>query len=537
MESRLARNHRFIGIVLILAVSVAFTAIQVRHSLVAGRLADPPTWDDVAYLDDAAIRLHELHTWAFADFLTRLVNDPPHSLYSAAMATVGFCLLGVHDWVPYAMNGVWLVVLLGSISSLVRRAAGWQWILLFVFVLTVPLAAILITEYRPDPAWGVSAAMAVFSVLRWRWVGSSRWHQIGTGLWFTAALMCKTSTFPLTLLTVGTAWLLALICDRAEHREAFTVRRFAATLFWASLPVLIIAMPYYVFERKFIFGYVYQTLLGPDRNHWIVRGTWLDRARYFLDGGGRVMLRNHFYLLILIIVVGGPGWIRNNLLRRDCIAVNRLRRGSCIAAITFIAYLVPAVNPTKNPFFGAEFEFLCLLSAVALIDALIESPNRFARLLGNGLLIATSLTGLACVRFPAPVGAAREPDTTRLVRLIISTVQVNSSAEPKVYLAVVGGRLNTSTLDYVSRQSGRAIVFSQPAYNATLTQVVENLDQYDFIVAGQTGAADLINAWPLDRLADQSLASIRADPRFVLAAQLDTSNKKRLLIFRHVRRL
>jgi hypothetical protein len=533
MEPLLNRKQSWIGISAILGISALFTVLQIRHSLAAGRLADPPTWDDVVYLDDAAIRLHEIQTQPFGHFLTAMVQNPPHSLYSVAMATLGFYCGGIRDWVPYATNGLWLVALLFSVRSLIRRSAIWQTALLFAFVLTMPLVSILITEYRPDLPWGVSSAMAVFSVLRWRWVGSSRRHQLATGLWFAAALICKTSTFPLTLMTVGIAWLLAIACDRAERPTSFTPKNVAATVLWASLPTLLIAVPYYAVEAKPIFGYIFQTLLGPDRNRWIVQGTWLDRARYFLDGGGKVMLRNHFYLLAVILIAGGLLWIKSSLTQA---CPPQLRRGLCIAAVTFIAYFVPALNPVKNPFFGAEFQFLLLLSAIALIDALVASSERSIRHLGNGILIAASLTGLGCYRFPAPVGTTREPDTSHLVQVIVSTAQNSSIPQPKVFLAVIGRRLNTSTLDYVSRQTGKHISFTQPAYNATIAQITSNLDQYDFIVAGETGVGDVINPWTPNQLAGETLAIIEADPNFKLSSQLETRTNKRLFIYRHLPR-
>src|SRR6516162_8272129 len=116
-------------ILILLLVSAFYTANVIQWSLRYSRLAGDPVADDVGYLIDGFERLNVLDTAGFHAFCNSLIQAPPHSPWSTALATLAFALMGVHDWAPYILNGflVFLLLLVAwdlvEVGSVVSRAA------------------------------------------------------------------------------------------------------------------------------------------------------------------------------------------------------------------------------------------------------------------------------------------------------------------------------------------------------------------------------------------------------------------------------
>ncbi len=103
---------------LIVTLSAIYTFVILQYSFQKGRLAQEITYDDVDYFQDGLQRLNLLHEKGLIEFIKNYVRQPPHSPSASLLAAVGFILLGVHDWAPYAMNCVLVVILLWFTWSL-----------------------------------------------------------------------------------------------------------------------------------------------------------------------------------------------------------------------------------------------------------------------------------------------------------------------------------------------------------------------------------------------------------------------------------
>src|SRR5689334_4706711 len=100
---------RRIGLYLVL--SALFTMIMVNYSLRYGRLAVGPTDDDCNYMVDALQRLNILFH-SPKQFAHNLIQFPPHSPFSSALAIVAFLVFGLHQWAPYVANGLIVFMML-----------------------------------------------------------------------------------------------------------------------------------------------------------------------------------------------------------------------------------------------------------------------------------------------------------------------------------------------------------------------------------------------------------------------------------------
>jgi hypothetical protein len=110
-------------LLLVLSAGILFTAFALQWSFQNGRLTRDPSFDDVVYFVDGMERMQTLYDHGFGGLLRGLFRNPPHSPWSTGLALFSFLVLGVHDWAPYLVNGILVVLFLG-LSLLVARPRG-----------------------------------------------------------------------------------------------------------------------------------------------------------------------------------------------------------------------------------------------------------------------------------------------------------------------------------------------------------------------------------------------------------------------------
>src|SRR5207248_705840 len=94
------------------------TAWALQFSTRHGRLLAPPVCDDVGYFLDGLSRLEDFRLHGCGAALVGLATRPPHAPFSTFLAAACFGLFGVHEWAPYAGNGLIVFVILGVVDWL-----------------------------------------------------------------------------------------------------------------------------------------------------------------------------------------------------------------------------------------------------------------------------------------------------------------------------------------------------------------------------------------------------------------------------------
>jgi hypothetical protein len=140
----------------LLVVSGLFTANVIQWSFRHGRLAMDPVADDVTYLIDGFQRINILNTAGFRAFCNSFVQSPPHSPWSTLLASIAFAFFGVHDWAPYALNGLLVFLLLLVAWELVDLRNSFSRVALILTVLLLQPAFQAVLEFRPDFAVALS---------------------------------------------------------------------------------------------------------------------------------------------------------------------------------------------------------------------------------------------------------------------------------------------------------------------------------------------------------------------------------------------
>jgi len=511
-------------------LAALFTIVQIRFSQDRGRLARTPGYDDVSYFVDALGRLDAIYAHGWFSLIPNYLHPPPHSPFSTYVALASYLIFGIKDWAPYVLNGGLVLALLWSTDYLMRGARRWHRVAAALLVLSVPLSANMVLEFRPDLACGLAAAMAVILPLRTSLVNASWRYRLAAGGWFAAALLCKPPVFPLTVLTVGMAWLLAALCDRADLGRQASFKRIAAAWFQCALPVLVLALPHYLADWHTIVNYIYVNVAGENQQFWRIPGGRWVQTQYFLTGvGGLFMYGSHLYIVAAVLLLG----LIASVLMPGAARHRRLRAAS-LAIITLIAYLVPVVNPAKNPFFASEFDLLLLLGAVLVLRMLV-TPN-VARPNGGwgaAVLSAAALFALAMGHFPAEWGMPSGEETfniNRVVRSIQRIVYDNSSPQARVYLTSSGWP-NRSTLQYLIRQEGKQVQAWDTELVGDPQLYRAQFDGSDIVVAAEGGVAEFASWLPSYKILDQTLQMIRGDPDFQQIGAVPSQTGKRFFVF------
>ncbi|HZK80931.1 MAG TPA: hypothetical protein VFC46_07685 [Humisphaera sp.] len=429
------------------------------------------------------------------------------------------------------MNGVLIFAFLASADYFMRGAKIWQRILVGIFILTLPLSGKMIIEFRPDVAWGLTAAMAVILPLRTSFLNSSWKYRLAAGGWFAAALLVKPSIFPLTLATVGLAWLLAAACDRAAYGREVTVRRILRSWLVAAAPVFVFAGTHYILNFRVIAGYIAEILHGQNSALWYVAGGWPAQFKYFLIGvGGDFMLGFHLYVIAGVLAVGFLVLIANGRTDRD-----RLLRAIALAIVTFGAYFVPTWNKVKNAFFGAEFQILIALSAVLVVHMLcVRERKSKISCVGIFLVIAMAVCGVWTYHFAMPYGMSGDESVAganEVVRSIARTLF--KDAHSGSWVTVTGaGWLNSEALEYLVRQRGKQLIVATTCLIDDPKAYDAEYDRSDFVVAGEAGVGEFENYLPSSRILDQTLQMIRRRPDFEQIGSVRSTTGKRFFLFK-----
>lgn len=527
------RAGRIRGILSLAAIALLFAAAQIRYSMDRGRLAVTPVFDDVYYFCDALDRLDAFYAKGLRGLFAYHVAHPPRSPFASYAAMTGFLLFGIHDWAPYAISTLLVLALLACGWGLMRGLGRWYQTAACLFLLTIPLSADMILEFRPDFAWGLAAALAIVLSLRRSLLDASLRYRLSVGLAFALALLCKTSTFPLTLVTVGFAWLLAAFCDRLDLGPVATIKRIARVWLQMLTPVALLALPHYLVAFHGIVAYISDNLYGHDRALWVRTGTTWFHVSYYLTGeAGQFVLRYHLWLLVLVLLIGTAAPVVRA--RVDPASRSRLRRVVCLAMVTLLALGIPTLNSVKSIFFGAEFQILLVLGSLLSIGMLLRGDaGRTGKLAGGAVLAIATLGGVCLFRFPDSWGQRGDAHVTannRVVHSVAALVIANTPPGGTVFVTSAGP-VSACAMKYIAREQGRLLSASSLDRSDDLSAYSTAYDSADCVVAAEAGTTEFFGFLPGTKILTQTLNLIRGRDDFDLAGSVISESGTHLFVF------
>jgi hypothetical protein len=493
-------------------IAIAFTSWSIQYSYQHGRLIGAPGCDDVGYFCDGLDRIDALYLHGWKGLIRSYVDRPPHSPFSTSLATATFGLFGIHEWAPYAGNGLIVFLLIAFTEWLLLGAKLWLRIAGLALVLTVPLSQKAVIEFRPDVAVAVLTAMgAVMAVTRSLMASSFRYRCL-VGLVFGLAFLVK----PTMCILTGFLWGLSLgagaLCDWYLHRPAF--RKLLASYGLTALITVVAAAPYYLWNGKHVFNYIYRNIFGSDAGIWQLQATRQQHLLYYLSGPGAMEMVDNSVWILGTAILFGAVYI---LARRDREGLVRM------AALTFCmlgAFAVPTISACKHGFYGLSFFCIVVFAALLSLREIYMNPKP-VRPAWRWITSVVLVGAIAIMFWQDPHvsmwgtrGDSRISTSRQTCGDLIAALVANQQEGNSLILATAECQYaNHLTMQWVARRDGRQLTFRSVPMGSDLETYRRGMATADFTICFHTERP--MQQFASERMATEILTLARTQPYLV----------------------
>lgn len=515
-----------------LLLAACFTMLVVNYSLNRGKLIVPAHYDDVSYLRDGLAKLNLFYKGGVDGLLYSVYLKPPHSPFATAVAFWGYAIFGTHDWSPYAANGIIILGLLAFADYLTRGVRPWQKLAVFLFVLSVPIAAQSIFEFRPDMAVGLMTAIFIVLLIQQPLLRSSRRYLLATGALLGITLLSKTSVFPITLAFAGSAVIAATVRDRIVLGREVNLRPIAKAWATIAIPAILIPLPFYIFNHHEIYHYIKDNALGKNQHIWTLHASRSTHLLYYFVGEGtQVMLGRHFYMMAIPAIAGLAVILAQRRRSEMC-------RAGCYLLMLFVTYLVPTTNPIKDPFLAVTYDFLWIFITLMLIRAALTTRWPSIQPIAAAGLVLLVLAGAYCDKWPLYWGEVTRPDAVRrnayMNDLYHSILAHDPERTGEVLIAVSGEFVNADALGYMADKDGlTTIKFVSDFWKNDMGAFNKALDQSRFVIIGDQNNPEDDPHTPYTAMLDRTLPMVRSRSDMELIATCPAGDGKNYYLYQH----
>jgi len=525
-----------------LFVAVGLTGWAVQRSTQVGRLAAPPRYDDIHYFNAALRWLHRWNEFGPLDALTVFLHEPPRAPFPELVAAGAFAIGGVDLAVPYLASFFIPWVALLWVSRFASRATIIERLLIGLYVCTIPFLTVGVTQFRPDPFWGIVLGGAMGLLLTEQMVGASTRHLIAVGASFGAACLIKTSTFPVTAIALMTGVVLGAIADRYARPVEWSWRAAIRSALIIGATAVLVLLPYYALAWRTIFDYIYINALGRDVYIWLTPGDLWHHLTYYSFGGTAMFGYQGPVLLSLVVA----GIVAARSMTR---AVGGQAREPLVRLVAFtlgvgVLYALPTIVPTKSPYFGAAFDagliFLAVYSVVRLIEIY---PQRVGRVpVATVALVLLVAVGASAFRWPLAEGRSGDPmlaDLTRLHEELIGALRtLPPTPVPRRLWVTAPAPIRAAGLQWMVDREGLAVRVVSDNREADLPALMREFVDVDLVFAQEEGGVYLSKfahqRMPAARMQGEILRALRKRHDLRIMATLREPGGKELYLFQRV---
>lgn len=514
------------------ALTAVFTLLVLHYSLTRGKLIVPAHYDDVTYLRDGLDKLDGFYKGGLPGLVGRVSLRPPHSPFSTALAFAGYSIFGVHDWAPYAANAIIILALLALVDFVTRGMRAWQKVVAGLFVLSIPISAQAVYEFRSDIWVGVFTAAVIVLLLEQPLVRASRAYLTWTGIVAGVALLSKTSIFPITVGLCGSALFAASVRDRIVVGREASFAALARAWGRILLPAVLIPLPYYLFNRHEIYNYITINALGSNSDIWTLHASRLTHLLYYATGEGeQIMLGRHLALMVIVLLAGGI-FVLPRRGKSAAMAV------ACYAFVLAVAYVGPTLNPIKDQFLAVTFNFVLIAATLKVLALLLREdvvPRRVCAGTSAGLVFML-IAGTWYAKWPLYWGERYRADVVMRNRYMDDLYQAIRSHDPEgrgeVLVGVTGVFANADAFGYMADKDGLTdLQFVSDFTNKDVATFEHWVDRSRFVIMGDVGNPEDDPHTPYSAMLDRTLPLVRGRPDFRLIATCPAAAGKNYYLF------
>ena len=538
-----SKNPMRSNLLLILIAGSLFTAFALQWSFQNGRLTRDPGFDDVLYFVDGLERARVFYAHGFEGLLRDLSKAPPHSPWSTGLAFLSFLIVGVHDWAPYLANGILVVLFLG-LSLVVARASDTVLkVLIVCFACSFPWAVRAVQDFRPDfavalfTAGGVLLAIPIHPpALHAR---ETKGRLLVSGLCFAMAFIAKPSFVLHTLLLYAYSAAIVVGCHfpwRDSRRPlglrlAHTVK----PLLMLLVPVVCVAVPFYAMDWQHVANYIWSNTRGDKAHLWRLPTGFLGTIWFYLAGPpAREMMKSHLVIAPCLVMLG------------FVVAVAREEYHQCwyallvlgAAALSLVTFGIAQIG---NPFFGLTSQLLVSFLAFYFIGSVWNVPEKWLRVPLRVIAVIAVLAGIArMLPNPATDKPARTPvnavdfsinqDVVQTVHGYARDNDLRGTDGLKV-LVTFAGDVNDVVMTWVARKARLRYHFSGHFFHDSIDSYINASKTAAFLVVADQDVAGLAPGIPSNKIADQILNWVRAQPDWSLVRAIEAHDGLHYFIF------
>ncbi|MBY0588735.1 glycosyltransferase family 39 protein [bacterium] len=510
----------------VLLASVGFTWMVLSQSTINGRLAALPVFDDSSYLYDAAKRTETLHRSGWSGLAWELKAHPPHAPYSSLMAFTSFALFGRHDWAPYITNIVIVLVLAGYACRMMRSMPRLGPVIAVATILALPLTGWSVHEFRPDLACGLFTSILLIEIVSTLPERRSFFWSIGMGCLFGLCLLTKPSVFPVTGILTGSAMLLSLLRAWIDPTQSHRLAKAFGSCVVVGLVGLALWAPYMVVAYDHIIPYIVDNIFGPNREFWVMKGSFKEHLAFYLYGYGGMFAIGNFRVPFLLwmlaagLLVGG-GWRSGKRLTLIVLGM-----------MLIISYILPTINEVKQPFFGAVFYFSFSFVALLSIACLVER-FRSNRYVVTGLVLlslGTLAFGLKDWRAPY-INLGHEGEGAIVQREVYKIIAAHAKDGCR-FSVTTSGWINGTTLAYSLCRDGVNLVDHREKWLIDDLAVHESIMKWsDIVITSESGTGLVDEQFPAAKKQKELLDLAQNLDEFTPIGEVATRSGKAFHIF------
>ncbi|MER8373508.1 hypothetical protein [Mesorhizobium sp. M1406] len=468
-------------------VTAVFSALMIRQSLQHGRLALPPTFDDVSYLNQGVSYLSIFDAQGFTGLLNTYLAGPPHAPISTGAAFAGLALFGVHDWIGAVTNAVILLFFSRFFLTVARDLTVAQSTLLLSALWCAPYIGMALIWFRPDMFAALLVAVGtVYIVTRTDWVANRRAQIIG-GLFCGLSLWGKPTIFPLTLALYSVAVLLASL-PATFNREYKKILYAAMVVFGLAITV---SLPYYAFSLDSVVSYIFDVVFGSQADIYVHPLPLVETLNFYLTGYyGKISIGWWVYGAPIVALLAFIAlWIRSD--------ITALRRALLVVALVLIAYVAVTVPTFKGPH-GFPFAAALLVSTALAATIIARSLPRIYSTAFCALVLAVSLWQFEWEFTISHSYVTTAQANTRHALVDEMTEIIGDNVDNRTILFSTSSNYsNFLTLEFQYRQKGLPLPrWSVPHLSADFDEHEREIQKADIVVAYTPDFTDVIPNLP-----------------------------------------